>query len=204
MIMNKESLKNSVKQFGNNFFFNISAILIFSIFLNIDTESIILGIGVIINIIISKTMAFSSNNSFIQKYFCKPTTETEVNAAGSIQLFGFLTGYYTINRFIKLDNMTWVSCLIFLIAASILFGRLYLESSFSFPQLVSFWFLGLFVGFLVGYISGNTAKKKKKKEIEDACKNSVPDSENETTCDKSSNDDYVCQAFKDGKVFESL
>ena len=69
MIMNKESLKNSVKKFGNNFFFNISAILIFSIVLNIDTESIILGIGVILNIIISKTMAFSSNNSFIQKYF---------------------------------------------------------------------------------------------------------------------------------------
>ena len=204
MIMNKESIKSSVKNFGNNFFFNISAILIFSIFLSIDAESIILGIGIIINIIISKAMSFSSNNSFIQKYFCKPTTESEVNAAGSIQLFGFLTGYFTINRYLKLDNMTWVSCLIFLIAVSILFGRLYLENSFTFSQIVSFWFLGLFIGFLVGYISGKAAIKKKEKEIQSVCQNSPPNSEEETRCDKNGNDDYVCQAFKDGKVFESL
>lgn len=204
MIMNKESIKKSVKNFGNNFFFNLSAILIFSIFLNIDSESIILGVGIIINIIISKVMTLSSSNSFIQKYFCKPTTESEINASGSIQLFGFLTGYYTINRYLKLDNMTWLSCLIFLITVSILFGKLYLESSFSFPQIVSFWFLGLFIGLLVGYISGNAAKKKKEKEIQSVCMSSAPSSEEETRCDKNGNDDYVCQAFKDGKVFESL
>ena len=202
--MNKESLKLSIKNFGNNFFFNISAILIFSVFLNINSESFILAAGIIINLLVSKAFSFSSNNSFIQKYFCKPTTESQINAAGSMQLFGFLTGYYTINRYISMDNMTWISCLIFLTSISILFGRLYLESSFSFSQLISFWFLGLFIGFLVGYVGGKAAKKNREKQIDSVCKDSKPNSEDETTCEKNGNEDYVCQAFKDGKVFESL
>ena len=204
MVMNKESLKLSIKSFGNNFFFNISAILIFSVFLNINSESFILAAGIIINILVSKAFSFSSDNSFIQKYFCKPTTESQINAAGSMQLFGFLTGYYTINRYISMDNMTWVTCLIFLTAVSILFGRLYLESSFSFSQMISFWFLGLFIGFIVGFISGKASKKNKEKEINNICNDSKPNTEDETTCEKNGNEDYVCQAFKDGKVFESL
>ena len=121
-----------------------------------------------------------------------------------MQLFGFLTGYYTINRYINMDNMTWISCLIFLTSISILFGRLYLESSFSFSQMISFWFLGLFIGFIVGYISGKAAKKNREKQIDSVCNDSKPNSEDETTCEKNGNEDYVCQAFKDGKVFESL
>lgn len=202
--MNKESIKISIKNFGNNFFFNISAILIFSVFLNIDSESFILAAGVIINILISKALSVTSNNSFIQRYFCKATTESQINAAGSCQLFGFLAGYFTINRYVKLTNMTWISCLIFMIVVSILFGKLYVENSFSFSQIISFWFLGFFIGAISGLLSGQAAKKQKKKEINDICNESKSSPEDETTCEKNGNQDYVCQAFKDGKVFESF
>ena len=202
--MNKESIKSSIKSFGDNFFFNISANLIFSVFMNIDLESIILTVGVIINIVISQAMSLGSNNTFIQRYFCKPTTESQINAAGSCQLFGFITGYFTINRYIKLNNMTWISSLVFLIAISILFGKLYIENSFSITQIISFWFLGFFIGAIVGLISGRAAKNQRNKEINDTCKDSTPNSEDETTCGENQNQDYVCQAFKDGKVFQSL
>ena len=201
--MNKEGIKESIKNFGNNFFFNVSAIVIFSVFLSLNIESFILAGGVIANILISKAFSSSSNNAFIQKYFCNPTTESQVNASGSTQLFGFLTGYYTINRYIKLQNMTWISSLLFLIAVSILFGRLYIEDSFSLTQFVSFWFLGFFLGCLVGFIGGKMSKREKEKEINSICNNNSQ-SEDETTCGKDDNEDYVCQAFKDGKVFESL
>jgi hypothetical protein len=204
--MNKDSIKNSIRSFAHNFFFNISFILIFGLFININKENIILAVGIIVNIIIYKILGFSSNNEFIQKYFCTPTTESQINAIGSIQLFGFITGHYTVNKYLKDMTMSWIGTLLFLLFSSILFGRIYIEDSFGFASLMSYWLLGFILGSIFGYLSGIESNKSKKQELKDYLKensNLIKD-ESDKSCSKENDQDYVCQAFKDGKVFESL
>lgn len=204
--MNKDSIKKSIQNFAHNFFFNISLILIFSFFIHLNKESFILSIGVIVNVFIYKMLNFSSNNQFIQKYFCTPTTESQINAIGGIQLFGFISGYYALNKYLKDMSMSWIGTLLFFLCISILFGRIYIEDSFGFASLMSYWLLGFIMGSIFGYLSGSAANKTKKQELNDYLKENGKTlaDDSDKSCSKENDQDYVCQAFKDGKVFESL
>lgn len=193
--MDKESLKISIRNFADNFSFNITLILIFSIFLNITVESLILGFGVIINLILSKLLQYFASNPLLEKYFCSSLSTS--NASNSIQLLGFLTSYYSVYKYIVNGSTGWMSSFIFMLFATIMLGRIYLENASSIIQLICYWSFGLVIGFMIGIISGNV-KLKKNKTTE------IIETTEDKTCNGENNQDYVCQAFKDGKVFESL
>ena len=189
--------------FGNNFSFNMSAILIFSIFINLDTETLILIIGLIINNIISLIIGNLNANNFIQKYFCKTEPGKKINGLDSIQLFGFLTGYYSLNRYFKYLNSKWTSSFIFLGVISICFARIYIEEEFSLTGIVSLWFMGFLIGAFTGYLSGKSASQQSSQNNSSKDNTNNTTSEDDKSCSQNNQDDYICQAFKDGKVFET-
>lgn len=201
--MEKEELKASIINFGNNFSFNVSSILFFSIFINLDKETLVLFFGLIVNIIVAKIFNSLSSGSYIQKFFCKLEAGKKINGLDSIQLFGFLTGYYTLNKYIKYSSAKWASSFVFLIVASICFCRIYIEEQFSIQGLVSMWFAGFLIGAFTGFLSGNAADENSKKNLKDHNSNNSEEDYNDKTCTKNDQDDYICQAFKDGKVFEN-
>ena len=127
--MDKEELKSSIANFGNNFSFNMSAILFFSLFLNLNKETTIMVIGLLINNITALIFNSLSTSSYIQRYFCKIEAGKKLNGLESIQLFGFLTGYYSSNKYFKYLDARWTASFVFLLVASICFCRIYIEEN---------------------------------------------------------------------------
>jgi hypothetical protein len=202
---NKDEFKTSLDSFGNNFSFNVTAILIFSLFLNLNKETLILVIGLIINTIVSYGSSFVLNAKYIQQFFCKNGCQNPTHALESMQLFGFLTGYYTLNRMIKFTNMKWVICFGFLILVSFLFSNKYAHDNFNISSIIIMWSVGFLMGGFAGYLSGKSALTE---ALENAPKNinnatGGAGSASDATCSNSNQNDYVCQAFKDGKVYNA-
>ena len=194
----QDDLKLSIDNFGNNFSFNISAILIFSLFLNFNKETLILAIGVIINLMVSYGASYVLGFKYLQQFFCKDGCQNTDHALESIQMFGFLTGYYTFNRLMKYTNMKWVLCFACMVCVSILFSNKYAHDNYSFASILIMWLLGLLIGAFTGYLSGNSALEEISENLP---KNATATSD--ATCSQSNQNDYVCQAFKDGKVYNA-
>lgn len=195
--INRDEFKTSLDSFGNNFSFNVTAILIFSLFLNLNKETLILVIGLIINTIVAYGSSFVLGIKYLQQFFCKEGCQNPTHALESMQLFGFLTGYYTLNRMTKFTNMKWMICFGFLLLVSFLFSNKYAHDNFSPSSIIIMWCIGFLIGAFAGYFSGKSALTE---ATENVPKN-INTSNSDATCSSSNQNDYVCQAFKNGKVY---
>lgn len=195
--MDKENIKSGINNFAVYFSFNLTIIIVFYTFLDMNIQNFILSVGVIINLIVSKIIKLFSYNPTIEKYFC--SSDISSSSTNSMQLLGFLSSYLSVHKYITKNGNGWMGTFSFMLLATILLGRIYYENNTSIANLISYWFLGFILGLAVGMISGNMKSKQDKENI--IVDENSPD---DKTCNSENNQDYVCQAFKDGKVFESL